>query len=102
MPRKPVTGKKRPRQKFIPGMEPPSIPTIDAAVIRYVQLRDERMMLTQDEVKAKSAVMQLMKDHDLPSYRTPDDYVVTLESEMEMTLSVKHVKPKKEESNGEE
>lgn len=102
MPRKPVTGKKRPRQKFIPGMEPPSIPLLDDAIIHYIETRDQRMQLTHIEVDAKTVIMNLMKDNELTTYRTPDDYLVNLESEMEMTLSVKHVKAKKEESNGEE
>ena len=66
---KPARGRKpRERQSRLPGMERPSNPTIDRAADEYVEARDERMKLTQQEVALKENVRKLMKKHKRKSY----------------------------------
>lgn len=59
----------RDKQKFIAGTEPPSIPELDRAAESYVSLRDKRMNLTEDEVEAKTKLLEVMKDHKLEQYK---------------------------------
>jgi len=57
------------KQTHIPGTEPKSIKEVDTAAEAYVEARDERMALTEKEVEAKDALINVMKKHDLSVYR---------------------------------
>ena len=57
------------KQTSIPGTEPKSITEVDTAAEAYVEARDERMALTEKEVEAKDALINVMKKHDLSVYR---------------------------------
>ena len=48
--------KRKPKQQYIPGAEPPSIPEIDEAADDYVDLRDRRMELLDRETAAKDVI----------------------------------------------
>lgn len=67
---------KRPKQEFIPGTAPPSIPEIDAAAETYVDARDERSNLSIEEKEAHDNLLGKMKEHNLDRYEF-DGRVVT-------------------------
>lgn len=53
------------KSQDFPGMERPSIKAIDNAAEEYVQIRDKRMKLTENEVAAKTKLMDVMeKNYD--------------------------------------
>lgn len=63
----------------------------------YVEVRDERMELTEEEGKLNAALVEVMKKHGLDRYRDPDsDVLVTLEQGA-TKAKVKKVKAKDEE-----
>lgn len=94
------TTKKRPprsrKAPFIPGMEPPSLPDLNAAVEAYYTTKCRRMELTEQEAEQKAEVLRLMREHDLEKY-IDHDYSPELEvlhtKETEETVSVKAKKP---------
>ncbi len=59
---------RRAKQGFLPDMEPPSIPEIDAAADAYVDARNTRMAMTETEVERRTLLMGLMKQHKLANY----------------------------------
>lgn len=69
--------RRRSRQVRIPGTEGPSFPDIDRAAEEYVEIRDERMALTEREVDARGRVINAMKEHKLHAYWS-DDFIVEL------------------------
>ena len=88
--------RKRPRQGYLPDMEPPSIKAVDRAALAYVEARDERMAKLKAETDAKDNLLALLKEHNLTSYEF-DGYTVTITS----TADVK-VRRKKEQEGGDE
>ncbi len=60
------------RQDYIDGFAPKRIKEIDAAAISYLQLRNERMLMLEEEVTAKQALLAVMQKHSLEEYRIPD------------------------------
>lgn len=56
------------RQGHLPGLEPPSIKEIDNAAERYVDRRNDRMEMLQDEIKARDVLEAAMKKHELRVY----------------------------------
>ena len=85
----------RPKQRYLKGMEPRSIPEIDRAADAYRDVRDERMGLTERETELSTALCEAMNKHKLVHY-TYDEYVVDLGN----TEKVK-VKKRPAEVNGE-
>lgn len=51
-------------QTEIPGMEAPKIKEIERAAAKYVDARDARMKLTEKEVAAKAALIEVCKEHE--------------------------------------
>jgi hypothetical protein len=92
-PRQRPPRKERPKQTFIPGTEPPSFPDIDEAVDSYVDRRDERMELLQQEIKARDVLLLRMKDRGLKEYRV-NGKVVTVTADTTEKVSVKVAKEK--------
>lgn len=90
-PRQRPPRKERPKRTFIPGTEPPSFKDIDEAVDRYVDLRDERMELTKQEISARDVLIARMKDHELSTCRV-NGKVVTLVADTTEKVSVKAAK----------
>lgn len=90
--------KKKPKQGFIPGMEPESFRDLDDAADNYYDTMRERVKLSKEEDEAKDNLIDKMKEHALDRYETADGKIV-----MVLNSSNVKVKPKKEpkESNGE-
>jgi hypothetical protein len=89
--------KKRVRQTYIPGTEPLSIPAIDKQADYYMDRRDTRMTLGQEEKQEKQKLLDLMKEHGLYSYEF-DGFLVTRTEEQDIKVR----KKKKEKDNGAE
>lgn len=85
--------KKRGKQGYLDGLEPPSVPAIDRAAEAYVSTRNERMELTELEVEKHAALLEQMNKAGLTTY-TYDGYVVNV-------LSTSKVKVKKSKEPGE-
>lgn len=52
------------KQKELPGVEAPSIPEIEEAADAYVKARDKRMRLTEQEITAKTNLIQVVLAHE--------------------------------------
>ena len=59
---------KTPRQGRLPQMDDPKIEAIETAAENYAEIRDERQALTLDEVKLKTKLLTLMKEHKKTKY----------------------------------
>lgn len=70
--------KSKPKQESFEGMEPVEIAEVTKAAEVYVDARDERMQLTEQEVEKQELLVTAMKKHGLDKYRTPDGLLVTL------------------------
>lgn len=57
------------KQKELPGMERKTIKEVDDAAEHYVDVRDERMALTEKETAAKDALIDVMKRNKLKVYK---------------------------------
>lgn len=66
-----ATGKK-PKTMDLPGMEERRIAELHKAAESYVDIRDRRMSLTEQEVEAKQEVLSLMKKHGKETYNYHD------------------------------
>ena len=53
-----------PKQTELPGTERPSIKEIDKAADHYVSVRDRRMKLTEQEVAAKTQLLQTVLENE--------------------------------------
>jgi hypothetical protein len=88
--------RKRVKQEFIPGTEPPRVREIDDAAETYYEAMMERVKLSKDEDEAKQNLIDKMVKHDIERYETPDGLVITVTNK-------KNVKAKKKnDDNGEE
>lgn len=85
------------KQGHLKDMEPVSIQEIDDAADAYVEARNERMSLTEEEVEKHAALLELMRKHELTTYTTPDGFVATISS----TSKVKVRKPREDNSDEE-
>jgi len=83
------------KQKYIPGTEPPKIKAIEDAAVRYVEFRDRRMDAGEDEVKLKSKLISVMKEHKLTTYNF-DGFMVELNHIDEDDVKVKKARAAKE------
>jgi hypothetical protein len=61
--------KKIARQKNLPGMTDRKIQGIENAALRYVEVRDARMELSQQEIKEKGLLMDLLHKHKIKKYK---------------------------------
>ncbi len=55
-------------QREIPGTERPKIKELDEVIDRYVKIRDKRMALTEQEVKARQALEKQLAENKLETY----------------------------------
>ena len=60
---------KRPRQQRIPGTEDAKIDALEEIAEDYASIRDQRQLLTVQEVDLKSKVLDLMKANGKEHYR---------------------------------
>lgn len=58
-----------------PGVGRVKIPEVETAAIRFRNARDERMTLTEEECAAKTALVLVMKKHELTRYQYDDQLV---------------------------
>ena len=69
-----------PKQEEMPiegeGVSKPKIKAIDRAADKYVEIRDERMALTDKEIDAKAVLLNAMHEHGLTEYQYGDMKVV--------------------------
>lgn len=56
------------RQLEIAGTERPKIREVDTAAASYVEVRDQRMKLTEEEKEAKDTLIAVMAKHKLEFY----------------------------------
>ena len=70
--------KKRAKQKFLDGMEPPSIKEIDDAAEHYFETMTARCELSKTEDEQKDALIDVMKSNKMDRYETSDGIVVTI------------------------
>jgi UDP-N-acetylmuramyl pentapeptide synthase len=73
-----------PRTEDIPGIEgegvsQKKIPAVTKAATRYLEVRDQRMALTEKEVDAKAVLLNAMEENGLTIYRF-DDHCVEVTS----------------------
>lgn len=78
----------RPRQGSLPGMEQRGIPELESAAENYVNVRDRRMRLTEEEVEAKSQVLFLMHKHERQNYRHDDFLIMVIPGEENVKVKV--------------
>lgn len=57
------TRPEQPKQTYIPGTEPPSIPDLDDAMEVYQDIKGRRCALTAKETEAKQSMVALAKAH---------------------------------------
>lgn len=77
-PKKRASRPPRPKQGYLPTMEPDSFPEIDRLADSYRDIRDERMEMTKEEVKAADKLEIAMKSHGLQTYEY-DGQIVRLQ-----------------------
>lgn len=65
-----------PKQTELPGTERPSIKEIDKAADYYVNVRDRRMKLTEQEVAAKAQLLQTVLQHEAKLSKNGDGEIV--------------------------
>lgn len=63
---------KTPRDVTLTGMEDSAIKPIEDAALAFVEVRDERMQLTEQEVALKAKLMKVMHQHNKTVYRRGD------------------------------
>ena len=59
---------KKPRQARLPEMEDPEIEALEAAAESYAGIRDRRQVLTTEEVRLKTELLDLMHKHEKTEY----------------------------------
>lgn len=63
---------KRPKTPHLPGLEPVVIPELDRAAEAYIETRNSRMKLTEQEVQEREALVAMMRKHRQAVYRVED------------------------------
>jgi hypothetical protein len=66
---KPERGRKQPE---LPGVERKRVKAVERAALAYESIRNERQGLTEQEVKAKAKLIDVLKEHGIPSYKFMD------------------------------
>ena len=69
---RPSGSRSRPRSQHLPGLEPVVIPELDRAATAYVETRNARMKLTEQEVSERDALIATMRKHRQTVYRVED------------------------------
>ena len=96
------TRPKGPQQQRIPGTERKDRnEEIEQAAVEYVEIRDERMRLTETEVALQDKLVIAMKAAKLSSYRC-DDVDLVVEMSTVDKAKVRKLTPKPDEDGVEE
>ena len=85
---------RRKKQGTIPGTERTVHADITAAAEAYVEVRDERMEMTENEVEANAKLVAAMKKHDLTEYIDEDAELKVTLPEKQVKAKVSKIKPK--------
>lgn len=83
---------------MLPEMEPSRNAEIERAAAAYVEIRDQRMSLTKEEVGRKNRLMAAMKDANEKTYETEDGLIVEITHK---DVEDVRVRQPKDEANGE-
>lgn len=83
--------KKKPKQSYLPDLEPPSIPEIDEAADAFFDLAREKAKVQKEEDEAKEKLIEVMKKNKLKRYETPDGKVVTVAETSKSKVKVEQV-----------
>ena len=80
---------KRAKQLAMPGTKGPVFKDLDKAAEDYVEVRNERMELTEREVEARDRLVAAMQKHSLTSYRVDADpaLLVTLKDDVKVKVT---------------
>lgn len=93
------------KQLTIKGTEQKSIPEIERAAEHYVEVRDHRMELTEEEVEAKGALLAEMEKHKITTYRddnaVPPLVIVVLPGESKVKVRRAEEQAEEVEADGE-
>lgn len=92
------TSGKKDSQKMIPGTEPERIKAIEDVAKKYVNCRDERMGLTEEEIDLKAKLIDVMKSHNCETYQF-DGYMCELSHVDEDQVKVKKARAAKEDAS---
>lgn len=91
--KKPNTrGRQKGEQTHFNGMEPVKIPGIHGLAIEYVRVRDARMDLTKEEVRANNLLLAAMQKEGITTYDYDD---VQVKISVTQNVSVRKAKEKK-------
>lgn len=88
---------RRPKQEWIEGTAPPSIPVLDDAAATYYEAMTDRVQASSLENQAKDNLIDKMKENGVDRYESSDGLVVTLTA----TSNCKVKRKKDAEENGE-
>lgn len=91
--------KRKPKQKHLPGLEPPSIPKIEKLADTYVERRNERMAMLESEIAAKDLLFAAMNEAGLKHYEYDGKIIDVVAVEK---VKVKKAKSEDDEGEGEE
>lgn len=89
---KPRRGRQKGEQQHLPDMAPVKNDRIHKLALSYVRVRDARMELTVDEVKAQELLQAAMQDEGIADYEYED-----IKVQMTTNLKVKVKKTKQDE-----
>lgn len=94
-----------PKQQRIPGMVPPEIEEIQDKAAEVKELQDERIDVQERETKARTELLDLMKQHKRKTYSLDDKYEVVVEASEEKAFvrrkkGVKKDKTKAQKGDG--
>lgn len=65
-------------ESYLPGLEPPSIPAIDKRAEAHYDLARQIKALRAELNDLKEELIELMQEHDLEKYNTPNGIVVDI------------------------
>lgn len=92
---------RQPKQDHLPGQEPQAkIAAVHDAIEKYVEVRDQRMQLTELEVQKRTLLGAIMKKNGLTKYAV-DGHIAEIESEEKIKAKLKTDEDEPEMTQGE-
>lgn len=86
-----------PKQGRLPGMNDPKLADLEDAAYDYVEIRDRRMALMEQEVPAKARVLAAMHKHGKKTYRCDELEIQLVEEAENVKVRIVKEKPPKKE-----
>jgi len=83
--------KQKPRQQRIPGTEN-KLQDLHDKALEYVEARDDRMSLLEQEVDLKNELLTLMKKHKLEKYEYEDLRIEVVHEDETIRVKLRKVK----------